>query len=813
MKVLDTHASGSSDTMLNTPLNQKSLFINILERLPKGIGKDYLNGKVTTSHDDVAHLVYNALCALPMAEREILAIYKEFTYFQMKQHLNTAFDKPVKDVVIPIPMEKNLLRNHNFSAADYARKNLRKSIATLCQKTEITAIQALGIFLANLMLESGVITAADQISILRSSSMGLTAIENLWFLESRNQFPNSQTVGIRRFIIDPLSICIFMVNFEKIQSLLIGISSDKDFLILIRKAFKAIYERTDGENLSVSQFRSGATLEALIRLPGFIYQRVLRKAESYDLPLHAFARSMGVYVAPPAADLATLDQDDEDDDDEAPDGLPNDGESVSGKSRVVKANIITKRQFDNFLEWINNHPSISLPERQQLEILYSLAFYCGLRRGEAKGLRLKDIYPETPIIAHLRPYPGHSLKTESAKRKVLLEWLPTSLSQAIARIAKNNRHSEQTLIEAYSKETFIASLYEKANNLIQRFFGDPALTVHSLRHSYTSLNLLKLMAGPLRMHDLSGMSCLIDDVLPEASAFTRSLVGHLNPSAKLLWSLSKSVGHIDPSTTLRSYTHVLDILTFYAYAYSRPQGYYARICEVSGISNRKLHKYLKNPRIDGDHFRYDDKISFSGRVPFPLLKQLEQKYPGAVTRLTGSFSGNNPYISDGWTKLTELFTSARTASIPLGFSDIYDDETTEFIRNFSPSDADMKALLSLQKRIPPDRISLSLLEGLCRHFDRRYGHLAIRPGFPTRELAQLLRTQGLVAEDFILKSFGSSVLAKRTIPLTKSFTALSRIKTNAQLSYRPRHLKRVPHSAIYWYFCAILIQKSATSTG
>lgn len=100
MKVLDTHASGSSDTMLNTPLNQKSLFINILERLPKGIGKDYLNGKVTTSHDDVAHLVYNALCALPMAEREILAIYKEFTYFQMKQHLNTAFDKPVKDVVI-----------------------------------------------------------------------------------------------------------------------------------------------------------------------------------------------------------------------------------------------------------------------------------------------------------------------------------------------------------------------------------------------------------------------------------------------------------------------------------------------------------------------------------------------------------------------------------------------------------------------------------------------------------------------------------------------------------------------------------------
>lgn len=808
------HESEPMDTSLNPHINRRSLFINILERLPNGIGKDYLNGKVTTSHDDVAHLVYNALCALPMAEREILATYKEFTFFQMKQHLNTAFDKPVKDVVIPIPMEKNLFRNHNFSAADYARKSLRKSISTLSQKTELAAIQALGLLLGNLMLESGVITAADQIAVLRSASSGLISIENLWFLESRNQFPNSQTVGIRRFIIDPLSICIFMVNFEKIQSLLIGISSDKDFLILIRKAFKAIYERTDGENLSVSQFRSGATLEALIRLPGFIYQRVLRKAESYDLPLHAFARSMGVYVAPLTTDLATLDQDDEDDDDdEAPDDLPNDGESVSGKSRVVKANIITKHQFDKFLEWVNIHPSISVPERQQLEILYSLAFYCGFRRGEAKGLRLKDIFPDTPVIAQLRPYAGHSLKTESAKRKVLLEWLPSSLSKKVSIIVGNNRHSDQTLIQAYSGVPFISSLYEKANNLIQRFFSDPTLTVHSLRHSYTSLNLLKLMAGPLRMHDLSGMSSLIDDVLSEASVFTKSLIGHLNPSAKLLWSLSKSVGHSDPSTTLRSYTHVLDILTFYAYAYSRPQGYYARICEVAGISNRQLHRCLNTPITHGDHFRYDDKISFSGRVPFPLLKQFEQKYPGAVTRLTGSFSQNIPYSSESWIKLTELFTSARTFSIPSGFTDIFDDSTTDFIRNFRPSDAELKALLSLQKRIPPDRISSSLLEGICRHFDRRHGHLAIRPGFPTRELAQLLRKQGVAATDFTLKSYGTSVLAKRTISLTNSFTALSRIKANGQFSYKPKHLKRVPHSAIYWYFCAILIQKSATSTG
>lgn len=804
-----------SNNSQNSISSKSPRFISILERLPKGIGKEYMLGKVTTSHDDISHLIYNALCSLPLSESEIQSEYKDFLFYQFNKQATKTFDKPVKDIVIPIPMEKSLLRNMRNAEEDYARQALRKAITQMCKCSSPSATQALGLLLGNLMLESGIINSNDQISFLRSSLGGLIALENIWFVESKTQFQNSTRVGVRRFILDPLSICIFITHFEKIQPLISGLSSDKELLSLIKMAFNALTNAAECEQFSISQYRRGAALEALHRVPGFIYQRLLGKSESYDLPLHALARCMNVYSPPPAPDTVTQDQDDEDEDededDEEPDTLATESGASNGKARVVKANIITTRQFEEFMVWVNTHPSISSPERQQLGILLNLSFYCGFRRGEAKGLRLKDIHPETPVIGHLRPYAGHTLKTTSATRKVLLEWIPTPLCLAIAEQARANRYSEQTLIEGYSGADFIASLYEKANTLIQRFFGDPSLTVHSLRHSYTSLNLIKVLAGPLRMYELSGLSSLVDDLLPEASSFTLSLLGHLNPSAKLLWSISKSIGHINPSTTLRSYTHVLDLLAFYSYAYSRPQGYYTRICEVSGITNRQLHKHLNNPITGYDHFRYDDEISFSGKIPYPLLKQLEQRYPNTVTRLTGSFSDNNLYTCDDWTKLTALFSSAKTFSISSVCSDISDTETIDFIRNFSPTDNDLKVLLTLLKRIPPECISLSLLREICRHYDRRHGFLAMRKGFPTQELAKFLRKQGLNGDDFVLRAYGTSVLVKKTIGLTSSFTALSRLKVNGQLSYKPKHLQRVPHAAIHWYFRAILLKKSAAS--
>lgn len=794
--------------------NREKLFKRILERLPNSIGTDYLKGKVTTSHDDVSHLVYSELSKLSLSQPEFLSAYRDFTLYQITQQMTGTFDKPMKDVVIPIPMEKNLLRSMDYASADVARKTLRKLVTNICHRNVLTSIEALGLLLGNLMLESGVITTKDQIAFLRSIPNGLNAIENVWFVDTSNQFTNSTKVGVKRHILDPLSILIFMKNFDGIRSLISDKASDRELYSLIKNSFKSLYRPNDHDRLSVGEFRRGATLEALIRLPGFLYQRVLCKSESYDLPLHAFARSMDVHISKLEADSATdsLGDDDEDDDEET-DGIVEGTELESGRSRAVKANFITKPQFDRFLVWIKNHPSIPKTELSQLELLYSLAFFCGLRRGEVKALRLIDITPQAPALAHVRPYTGFTLKTASSNRKVFLDWLPHPLCQAICHLSNDDRYSERKLIEAYSGSSFISSLFDRANYFLFCYFGDSSLTVHSLRHSFTSLNLIKLMAGPLRMFELSGFSSLIDSVLTEASSFTQSLVGHLNPSANLLWTLSKSVGHSDPTTTLRSYTHVLDILTFFSYAYSRPHGYYTRICEISGVTNRRLHKELNHPKLDSVNFYYDESISFSGRIPFSLLRNFEKDHPDSVIRFTKPLSEENPYTKKSWADLTALFSTARLHSMPVDILNIFNESKISFIRNFTPSSKEIGALLSLQKTLPERMISSSLLLALCSNYDRRQGKLFIRHGFPVMELANLLRRQSFCSNDFILMSYEDSVINKKIIPLQSNFSALSRLKLNGQLSFRPEHLKRVPHSAIHWYFCAALLQRLQMEPG
>lgn len=788
--------------------NPESRVRSVLERLPKGIGRDYLNGKVTTSHDDVAYLFYTTLCSLPLSEREALSVYKEFTLFQIKLKLDSTFNKPLLDIKIPIPMEKSILRGINYEKADYARNRLKSAISKLCKGNDLSDIQALGLLLGNLMLESGIIIAADQVALLRSLSSGLIALENCWFVEAQSQFPNSPVIGTRRYILDPLSIVIFFTYFDRIKAFLSETHSDKEFVHLLFKAFRELSIATDGENLPLSQYRLGATLEALIRLPGFLYQRVLRKSESYDLPLHAFSRCMDCYYPIPQSDDTAIDFDDEDDSNE---GFTEDGARSSGKARAVKSNIITEAQFSQFMEWVNTHPSIAYPERRQLSILFNLAFYCGFRRGEARGLRLKDIYASSPTTAHLRPYKGHTLKTGSATRKVLLEWLPDALLEEIKALVSINPYSERTLLESYSNAPFISNLYEKANNLLYQHFADPTLTVHSLRHSFTSLNLIKLMAGPLRIHELRGSTRIVDDTLSKASSFTLSVMGNLNPSQKLLWSLSKLVGHVDPSTTIRSYTHVLDILTFYGYAYSRPGGYYTRICEISRISNRQFHKHLFRSEPVANQYLYDDKSSFSGRFPFKLLKQLETSIPDAVTRINESFFRKNSYLSDTWKILTELFRVARTTRHPNDYSPILGEEIMSFTRNFIPSQAEIDFLILLVERIPSECLDESLLMAIIHHYDRKQGYLSIRNGFPVKELSKLLRTSKVHAHDISVKAYGSSVIHKRNVRLTNSFSAISRLKLNAQLRYTPKDLKRVPHSAIYWFFCASLIYKLSST--
>ncbi len=134
-------------------------------------------------------------------------------------------------------------------------------------------------------------------------------------------------------------------------------------------------------------------------------------------------------------------------------------------------------------------------------------------------------------------------------------------------------------------------------------------------------------------------------------------------------------------------------------------------------------------------------------------------------------------------------------------------EYIDFIKGYLPIPSDLNALLWLQKNLSFDYFNISLLKPLCRHYDRYQGLLSIRQGFPVKELAVALKKNGFSPEDFILKGYSSSVLDKKIIHLKNNFSGLSRLNTNGQLIYRPKGHRRIPHSAIYWFFCANLLKR------
>ena len=254
----------------------------------------------------------------------------------------------------------------------------------------------------------------------------------------------------------------------------------------------------------------------------------------------------------------------------------------------------------------------------------------------------------------------------------------------------------------------------------------------------------------------------------------------------------------------------MDILTFYGYAYSRPQGYYARLSEVTGKSNRQIHKYLNHDSTEGEHFQYNESVTFSGRVPVNLLKNLESANPDAVNRLTESWSESNYFDGPDWKEILELFNTSKNEALSQEFLDIIGDKNIDFIKGYLPISSDLNALLWLQKNLSFDYLNISLLNTLCRHYDRHQGLLSIRQGFPVGDLAVALVKNGFVPEDFVLKGYGSSVLDKKIIPLKKNFSGVSRLSTNGQLLYRPKGHRRIPHSAIYWFFCVNLMRRLQT---
>lgn len=236
------------------------------------------------------------------------------------------------------------------------------------------------------------------------------------------------------------------------------------------------------------------------------------------------------------------------------------------------------------------------------QLILTLGYRCGLRRMEALRLRLIDLSGKYDPELLVRPFLGRRLKTNSSRRKIPLKALLTDEERAKLLEWKSKREQQETttpfsdyLFAIPSKgfhcvsEDLVFPILHKAMRSVT---GDQSLRYHHLRHSFGSLTLLRLIAAdhgaPVGFFDQRPHQ---NEELLRASDFKNTLMKLAGPTRKLLYAVTRLLGHSGPDISLEHYIHTLDIMLHHQCSthLSVPQ---AVLASASGQSQASVYRWL-----------------------------------------------------------------------------------------------------------------------------------------------------------------------------------------------------------------------------
>nr|WP_295777726.1 hypothetical protein [Rhodoferax sp.] len=183
----------------------------------------------------------------------------------------------------------------------------------------------------------------------------------------------------------------------------------------------------------------------------------------------------------------------------------------------------------------------------------------GLRIGEAVGLHRCDwIELAQTVTILVRSNPTRTLKTIRSKRKVpLMETLTETELAVLETVLGKWTHREgsdlkTSLLQGVSRSSFKAIKSEVGSRLleaIKKTTRHDGSTVHMLRHAF-AMRVFSLVWGK----DLDS-STPADAQKSEAAR--RLLTGTSALDKRLLWAVSRLLGHASPGVTLKSYVNCL----------------------------------------------------------------------------------------------------------------------------------------------------------------------------------------------------------------------------------------------------------------
>lgn len=214
--------------------------------------------------------------------------------------------------------------------------------------------------------------------------------------------------------------------------------------------------------------------------------------------------------------------------------------------------------------------------RMQLALLI-LGFRCGLRRSEAWSRRFED-FPglgvegvQQPELL-VRPTKTVGVKSASAVRRLPLaillpeeeqRWLAEFICDRQRRLPTDNR-AAPVFADPVSGDFRLTEplVFSDLTLLLRRVSGEDSFRFHHLRHSFASINLIRLLElsdGELLSSEGTPRFVSNRDIGNGGGEPLWRRAGLGDPSMSLAL-LSQWLGHSSERVTLRSYAHVLDFL-------------------------------------------------------------------------------------------------------------------------------------------------------------------------------------------------------------------------------------------------------------
>ena len=263
------------------------------------------------------------------------------------------------------------------------------------------------------------------------------------------------------------------------------------------------------------------------------------------------------------------------------------GEIEPPAPRGVLAKVVTTasiravaRSIDRVDESGIGNPDTRAVARRHLE---AIALF-GLRRTEAEKIREMDVQGD---LIRVQPYGTHTLKTAWSDRV-----LPTALTDFVdLKWIQTVRAGSERQLLAHGLERTVQgdNFYDAVNKLVQRKASDPAVHLHTVRHTLASRLLLSALSDAVDYQRIEAQFPWMSEFLvPDAQM--EVLFGGEGQSGHGLQAIAALLGHSHPLTSLRHYIHTVGI-AFYAHLCGQPVPDLMRAFERRLGSSRTMQRH------------------------------------------------------------------------------------------------------------------------------------------------------------------------------------------------------------------------------